>query len=217
MQELTSTELDKINSRIYGEYCLKLPGVGPFQAFRMDEGLKTFPTLPKWISEMFTIGKIGFFTKVLPETVDRYWIKEGKDILTCTQGDWFVLLQDEGRQIQRYSEEMFKALFAAKEIHAPEGLDAPVPRTIEIYAPSKEQMEVVSQIDKYLEGTTDKWMSKAYYHYLEISRNLLETGPIPSRLSGISKYIEKLEEQGGQFVKAKYYTLLKDAFTLLEQ
>jgi len=215
MSELTNEEITTIRNRLFGNYCLNAPSLGPYEAFRMAPGILAVPNLPDWAKEMFTSGKIGFFQKKVPATVGKYWMRGEKKPIVLHQGDWFVKIQDEPLQINRYTPEAFNLMFGAKEMIAPDGFDKPIQRTIEIYSPSAEAATVSGQISAYLETSFDEWMSKAYYHYLEICKDMLLTGPIQNRIPAIQAYTDKLESKGGQIKKTKYFKLLKKCCELL--
>lgn len=218
MNELDQHQIAEINRRVRGEYYLNLPKLGPYEAFKMDEALmREAKPLPDWILGMFKAKKIGFYPDKNPRTVGKYWMQVGKSTTVQHQGDWFVLIQEDPQEIRRYTPEIFKQFYGAAEILAPDGdLEAPIVRTIEIYSPSAEEATLAGEISIYLEMTTEAWMTKAYYHYLEIMRDMLLTGKIESRMGAITGYIQELKGKGGQFKRSRYYELLTKGFELLD-
>ena len=212
MSELTTAELQAIKSRTFGEYCVNAPSIGPFEAFRMVEGVN----LPEWGQRMVQENRIGFFKDKTPQTVGKYWMNVQGKAKVLQQGDWFVRVQEEPEEVVWYTPEMFNVMFGAKEILAPDGIEEPIRRLIELYSPSADAATLSGEIKAYLETSTENWMSKAYYHYLEILQDMLINGPIQAHMGPIVAYTEKLESAGGQVRRSKYYQFLKRACDLLK-
>lgn len=217
MNELNQVELTEIKNRLFGQYCINSPSLGPFECFRMAPGILAVPNLPEWVQNMFRTQQIGFFDKKTPQTVNRYWMRSGgSQPLVLQQGDWFVKVCNEPLEINRYTPEAFNLKYGAKEIIAPEGIEAPMERTVEVYAPTHDEIVLAGEIETYLEVSCAAGVSKAYYHYLEVAKDMLRTGPLKNRMEPIRKYLSKLAEKGGQVYQSKYYKFLSTAVELLD-
>jgi len=215
MSELTGEELNQIRRRNFGEYVVSTPGLGPFDAFRMVDGVDQNPDIADWVKDMFTSKQLGFFTEKTPASVGKYWLKTSGPPVLMQQGDWFVKVCDDPLTINRYPDAIFQIMFGAKEVLAPNGVEEPMTRVIELYSPSAEAATLSGEIAAYMETSYKDWMSKAYYHYMEIIKDMLIRGPILDRIKPIQEYTDKLEAKGGQITKAKYFKLLKRGMQML--